>query len=209
MTKPKKHTKRKMSNEEIWSWYYQNLDVKGRTLYFGTHQPSEELVGEDTSWEVNDWSAGNILKGLYVLEKESSKPIKIVWFSYGGDWDAGMAIYDAMRLCKSPITMVCYGRVRSMGTVILQAADKRIITRDCLFMIHHGSFGLEEMHSKDAMANAKYNEVITDRMLDIYLSRIREKKPRYKKQQLEDLMAYDCFLPAQDAVNLGLADEVI
>ena len=65
------------------------------------------------------------------------------------------------------------------------------------------------MHSKDAQANAKYNDVITERMLDIYLERIREKKPRYKKETLEDLMKFDCFLPPKEAVELGLADEVI
>lgn len=193
----------------MFAWYYQNIDVRNRTIYFGPHQPSEEMIDEEKIWCVNDWSAQNIIKGLYVLEHASKDPINVIWFSYGGDWDAGMAIYDAMKNSPCKITMTCYGRVRSMGTVILQAAVKRILTKSCLFMIHYGTFGLPEMHSKDAEANAKYNEVISGVMEDIYLEKIQKKKKSFTRKKLKDLMAYDCFLSPQEAVDYGLADKVI
>ena len=205
----KRVAKHKMNAEEMFSWYYQNIDIRNRTIYFGAHQPSEELIDEEKIYSVNDWSAQNIIKGLYVLEHINNDPINIIWFSYGGDWDAGMAIYDVMKLSKCKLTMTCYGRVRSMGTVILQAADTRIISKSCLFMIHYGTFGLPEMHSKDAEANAKYNEVISDTMEDIYLAKIRKKKKSYTKKKLKDLMTYDCYLSPKEAVDLGLADKVL
>ena len=46
-------------------------------------------------------------------------------------------------------------------------------------------------------------------MEDIYLKKIKEKKPRFTRMGLKDLMKYDKYMGPKQVVNLGLADKVI
>jgi len=206
----KKRIQRNMNIEETEMLYTRNLDIKNRILYFCPWQPNEEMIDEEKSWEVNDWSVQNALKGLYILEQSKIAPITIVWMSYGGDWNAGMALFDYMKQIKSPITLKAYGRIRSMGTIILQAANKRILSAHCEFLIHYGSgIGDTSPQTKDILASADEAKKVNKVMEDIYLNRIREKHPRYTREQLQETMMYDTYLSPKEAVRLGLADSVM
>ena len=199
-----------MTQDQLFNWYSRNIDIKNRVIYFGAWQPSEEMISEDKEWTVNDWSAQNLIKGLYVLDGIKKSNITIMWFSYGGDWDAGMAIYDFIKHIKSPVTMKCLGRVRSMGTVVLQACKKRLLYSNCLFLIHYGNVeGGDKEHSQNHIRSAKYEDKCNRTMEGIYLKRIKEKRPKYTKDKLKELMTYDKYMTPHEAVYLGLADRVI
>lgn len=205
-------SKKKLNNDDIYSWYNFNIDKNNRTLFFGPWNDAETGLGDEDSrsaWEVTDYAATNLIKGLHVLEQENNEAITIDWLSYGGDWNAGMAIHDYMKTCKSHITMKCFGRVRSMGTIILQAADERLLAPNCEFMMHHGSAGYESSHAIDFMKFCEQLIKDKEKMLEIYLDRIREKKARYSKVKLEELITYDKYMTPQEAIDLGLADKLI
>ena len=200
----------KLSTDYKDAWYSRNLDQKNRTIYFGPWQPNEQLDTDlNVEWEVNDYSVQNIIKGLHVLELESQDPINIIWISFGGEWDAGMALYDYMKNLKSHVTITCYGRVRSMGTIILQAADERVLAPNCLFMMHYGTFGLNSIHTQDALATADRVRIENKVMEDIYLAKIKEVKSRFTRSQLQDFIKYDKYLLPQEAIDMGLADKII
>lgn len=197
-------------DEPIEQWYHKNLDIQNRTIYFGAWQASEALNGEQSDWMVDDWSAANVIKGLYLLDKINNEPINVIWFSYGGDWDAGMAIYDIMNAIKSPVILKCYGRVRSMGTIVLQAAKKRLLAPHCEFLIHYGSAGMDEVHAKDFERFAEDIKITNRVMEKIYLKRIKEKHPKFTLTRLRDeYLKYDKYMSAKEAVDLGLADGII
>jgi len=203
---------RKYTGEDLYNCYNFNIDKPARTLFFMPWNDSDTgLANEDSlkEWEVTDYSAQNIIKGLHILEQESKDPIIINWLSYGGDWNAGMGIHDYVKTCKSHITMRCFGRVRSMGTVILQACDERLLASNCEFMIHHGSAAFSTTHEQDF---EKFNEELIknrEKMQEIYLEKIREKKPRYSKAKLEELITYDKYMTPTEAIELGFADKII
>ncbi len=62
--------------------------------------------------------------------------------SVGGSWNDGMAIFDAIQLSKSYVTIISYGQAESMSSVILQAADKRvkISLPECIGMVYLDTF---------------------------------------------------------------------
>ena len=60
--------------------------------------------------------------------------------SVGGEWSDGMAIYDAISMSRSYITIIAYGQAESMSSIIFQAADRRLITPNTYFMSHYGSY---------------------------------------------------------------------
>lgn len=207
----KHKSQRIMSIDEIERIYCKNLDIKKRFIYFGAWQPGEEIVAEDKSIEVNDWTAQNFIKGLYILEQSKIASITVMWFSYGGNWNAGMAMYDFIKTIKSPIIIKAYGRIRSMGTIILQAANKRLLSPNCEFMIHYGT-GIgdgDSQHTKDLINASEEAKKCNRVMEDIYLKRIREKHPRYKRDKLINEIAHDKYMTPKEAIKLGLADGII
>jgi len=198
-----------MNYENIDRWYTRNIDIPKRTIYFGPWQPNEEMIADDKSWEVNDFTIQNIIKGLYILEQSKVAPITIIWTSYGGDWDAGMSLYDYIKEIKSPVTMKAYGRIRSMGTIIMQACKRRLLSPHCLFMIHYGTSGHETTHSKDLINFAEIEKMNNNIMENIYLKQIKKKKKNYTQGKLSEFMKYDRYLIPEKAIEMGLADGVI
>ena len=201
-----------LNKEQIDMWYKLNLDTRNRTIYFGPwHDGNADLGAAESRepWEINDWSAACLIKGLYVLDSAAHAPIKLIFFSYGGDWDAGMAIYDYIKRIKSPVDVQAYGRIRSMGTIVLQACRKRALSNNCLFLIHYGSGEVSSSNCKDTIAFAHELEKNNKTMEDVYLKRIKEKRKRFTRAQLQEGMKWDRYLTAREAVDLGLADCVI
>lgn len=138
----------------------------------------------------------------------SEGPITIYLNTGGGNWYDGMALYDTILSCKNHVTVVCTGHSMSMGTIIMQAADERLATPHCRFMIHYGSDGFEG-HSMD-MVRAGQEQVAAQKIMeDIYLAKIKAKHPKYTRSKLKALMAFDKYMSAKDFVDLGLADKVV
>lgn len=190
-----------------FSLFNYNIDFDTRTLYYGSS--SGLALNEMDSMEVNDWSSEQLIKGLFLLEQRNKKPITIIWNSNGGEWDAGIAIFEYIRTMKSKITMISYSRCRSMGSIIMQACHKRILSKNSRFMIHYGTEGIDSVHSKDFEKAAEESKKSTDFMEQTYLTSIKKKKPRFTLEKLKEMMKYDCYMSAKEAVDLGLADKVI
>ncbi|NJO53350.1 MAG: ATP-dependent Clp protease proteolytic subunit [Leptolyngbyaceae cyanobacterium RM2_2_4] len=195
----------KIEKDDIDKWYDYGIDVKTSTLYMGSETTDDE--GESG---VDSAMAEKVIKGLHLLDRHTSNGITIKMNNLGGDFIHGLAIYDAIRACKNHITIIVYGNVMSMGTVILQAADKRILMPNAQFMIHYGTDGYYG-HAKDFQRAAAYSKKLNDWMIDLYLKKIREKYPKsrkYTRKFVEDTLNFDTFLWAKEVVDLGLADEI-
>ena len=199
--------KRKLTESALAQFFEYNIDLKTRTLYYGAN--SSVAVNDTGSMEVNDWSAEQLIKGLYLLDQMNHKQINIVWNSHGGEWDAGISMYEFIRTLKSPVKMTSYSRCRSMGSVVLQSCKTRVLSENSRFMIHYGTDGTGEIHSKDFVKAAEESVRINEIMEDIYLKQIRKKHPRFTREKLKELMKYDYYMSAKEAVRLGLADKVI
>lgn len=188
-----------------------SIDVKRRIIYIHSEMESEES-GVDFRMAVN------VLKNLDYLNSISNQPITLKMLSFGGSWNYGMAIYDAIRKSKSYITFISYGYASSMSSVIPQAANKRLINKHCDFMIHYGTY--EDSGDFRQVANGvKFTEKQNDIMLNIYAARcmkgeyFREKGMDHKKtfnyikNKIDKLT--DWWMTAEEAVYYGFMDRVI
>ena len=168
------------------------------------HVPTRTLV---LSGEVDQELAETAILGLHVLDSVNFAPITIILNTEGGDEQHGMAIYDAIRRCNSEVTVVGTGHVMSMGSIIIQAADHRKMTPHAKFMFHYGQWGIED-HPKIARAWMKEEEKFSRTMEDIYLDKIHEVHPRFTRNKLQKMLDFDTILSAEEAVELGLIDEI-
>jgi len=187
-------------------WFNNNISLPTKTLWIGSSSYSSD---DGSGIGVNYSMSESVIKGLHVLESlNNSEPITIIMNNPGGCWYNGMAIYDYIKRCVCTVNIEVYGEASSMGTVILQAADKRSISPNSSFFIHYGEDGYEG-HSKNFERWAEQSKHVNKQMEDIYLNKIRNKKPKYTRAKLQELLKYDTFMTAKETVDLGLADEII
>ena len=201
-------------NDHIELIHNQCIDLEQREIYLhGQHGSFDEDPG------VEYRMATVFIKNLRHLDYIKNEPILVHMHSLGGNWGDGMAIFDAIKVSRSHVTILVYGQAESMSSIILQAADKRIMMPNSYFMSHYGSSG-NSGNYLDTQNWAKFEEKILDTMLDIYTARSQrgkyfkdkfttvteEKVKRFLKRKLKD---GDWYLTAHEAVYYGLADNVI
>lgn len=148
------------------------------------------------------------LKGLTYLDSTAEKPIIVHMNTDGGDMSHGMAIYNAIRACRSHVSIVAWGSAMSMGSVILQAADTRYVSRDCVLMIHDGDNDLGG-HAKTVERWAEHSKQSRRRLYEIYLEKMKIKNKALTLKKVENLCTIDTIYCAEEAVNVGLADHVL
>ena len=175
-----------------------NPDTK--TLYI------EDVNGGD---EVNASMANNVLKGLHLLDNiPNDKEITIIMNSIGGDVYHGLAIYDAIQACKCKVVIKIFGQAFSMGAIILQAADERLLSPNARLMIHYGSVSLDDSAKNTYRWTDEAKRL--DNLFDvIILDRVKDRHPRFTKAKVQGLLQFDTIMSAEESIELGLADGFI
>lgn len=194
-----------------------DLDLKSNHIYLFGVDRGYDLTGSENGDEpgVDYTMANRFIKNFNLcMRKNPKKPILIHMKSCGGDWQEGMAIYDTIRSCPWPVTILNYTHARSMTSIILQAANKRVMMPHSYFMLHDGTLSVSGTYKqvKSIISFDKTKEA----MLDIYVRSMKQhgelstKTAKYIKNWIISKMdkKEDVFLSANEAVKFGLADEV-
>lgn len=189
------------SIEEIATFNEYDIAVSDKTIFI----PSK-MTDEDNETGIDALAFERVTKGLLLLKDEEN--IDIIMNTSGGDVYHGLGIYDMILNHKGHVTIKCFGRVMSMGSIILQAADLRQMSEHSTMLIHYGQDAFIG-HSKDAERAARESQRVCKLMEDILLSRIKEKKKKFTRQKLQDMLKFDTYLTANEALELGLIDEII
>jgi len=177
--------------------------------------PTEDFVEPGVEYRM----ANRLIKNLDILQGlNEDRPIVISMKTCGGDWVEGMAMYDAILAVPNRVTIINYSHARSMSSIILQAANKRILMPRSYFMIHEGTDGFEGT-AKSFRSYAEFGKIAMEQMLDIYVDCLYRsggamRKGRWSRkrtrQWLIDQMNLkeEVYFTAGEAVKLGFADEI-
>lgn len=168
--------------------------------------------------EVNSHSASLIVSQMLYLEAENPDADILFYInSPGGSVTAGLSIYDTMQFIKCDVSTIVIGQAASMGSFLAQAGapGKRIVLPESRTMIHRvssgtrgtsGSVHVQELEFEDAKRHLDESKYLNQRLTELYV-RHNSKDKTY--EQLFDDMKFDTFLSAEEAVQYGLADQVI
>lgn len=160
-----------------------------------------ECTGEITAELVN-----SLILQLRYLQKEAPKQeITMYINSPGGEVSSGLALYDVMKAVKCPIRTVCLGTVASMAALLFISGDTRDMFCHSRIMIHdpiltHGIEG-STLKIADISRDLMRTREITGRIIAEHTGRTLEEV--YAKT------AKDSYFCAEEAVNFGLADNII
>jgi ATP-dependent Clp protease protease subunit len=168
-----------------------SLLLKERIIFLGT--AIEENV------------ANLVVAQLLYLDSENHSPINLYVNCPGGVVYAGFAIYDTMKMVKSPVSTIAVGFSGSMGTVILSAGTKG----------HRYALPHATVHMHPAGGGAKgYTEDV--RIAYMEQERIQNqlfyligKHTNHKQEEIEEMFRRDRFMNATEAKDYGLVDEVL
>jgi ATP-dependent Clp protease protease subunit len=155
--------------------------------------------------EVNGHSASLVVAQMLYLEAENpDKNISFYINSPGGSVTAGMSIYDTMQFIRCSVDTIVLGQAASMGSLLAASATgKRYILPNARHMIHQplgGASGQASDVEIQARELLRWKEVLTD----IYVIHTKQDRERLRTD-----MERDRFMTAPEAVEYGLADEVI
>lgn len=199
---------------DISNIHLNNIDTKNREIYLHSYiSDSEEEPGVD--YRV----ATNFQKNIRYLNTISIEPILIHMHLPGGEWTDCLCIYDSIKFSKSKTIILAYGSAESASSVILQAADLRILMPNTNLLIHYGSFSINDEHSKAAASSVEWNEKECDKMVDIFTDKCiqsemaKEKnwKRMMAKKHIVSQLANKCdwILTAPESVKYNFADGVL
>jgi ATP-dependent protease ClpP protease subunit len=224
----------KFKKDDVDQFMDNHIYLPTRTIYMGSMSSSDSDGESGTDYHM----AETVVKALHILDNQDSlsmkgeKPINVIMNNIGGDVYHGMAIYDAISNCKNHVTIRVYGHAMSMGSLILQAADQRTMTRHSRIMIHYGSAGTNQ-HAKTLYKWANETKKFDQMMEDIYLDKISDRKITLEKyltlidrqseipagnaknkkisigrKELQEMLNFDTIIDAETALELNLIDKI-
>lgn len=167
---------------------------------------------------VEDNMANLVIAQLLFLESEDTDAdINLYINSPGGSVTAGLAIYDTMQFIKPDVRTIVMGQAASMGSFLAQAgaAGKRCVLPESRTMIHRvssgtrgtgGSVHVQELEMEDNIRHLQESKRLNQRLTELY---VKHNTAGKTYEELLDIMKFDTFLSASDAVAWGLADEVV
>ena len=160
------------------------------------------------SGEIDDQVSSAVVAQMLFLEAEDpDKDIYLYINSPGGSITSGMAIYDTMQYIKPDVSTICIGMAASMGAFLLSAGakGKRFALPNSEIMIHQPLGGFQgqatdiDIHARRIL---KIKETLTRTMAESTNGKV-------DYETMVQMCERDNFLSADEALNIGLIDEVI
>jgi ATP-dependent Clp protease, proteolytic subunit ClpP len=124
--------------------------------------------------------------------------------SNGGDVFDGQAIHTLIKNHKGFVTAYIDGLAASIATVIAMGADKVIMPKNAMMMIHNAWTGLYG-NANDLRKMADDLDHINDTIVNTYLAKVKDKTD---EATIRELMDKESWLNAEECLSLGLCDEV-
>jgi ATP-dependent Clp protease protease subunit len=168
-----------------------SLLLKERIIFLGT--------------AIDDQVANLVVAQLLYLDSENHYPVRLYVHCPGGSVYAGLAIYDTMKMMKSPVSTVAVGFTGSMGTVLLTAgaAGQRYALPNATIHMHPTSGGAKG-YTEDVSIAYREQERLQNHLFDLM-----GKHSGHTREEIEASFRRDKFMNAAEAKDYGLVDEVL
>lgn len=166
------------------------------------------VVASGDQW-LYDWfgveafSPATVRKAL--TDNPEGEDLEVELNSPGGSVFAGFELYSLIREAKCRTVAIVQSLAGSAASTVMAACDQVRMSPVAQVMIHLPSF-YAEGNQNDMKHEAKVLESITQSILNGYEAKCRGKADRAR---LDKLIRAESWLTAQEAVELGLADEIL
>lgn len=142
---------------------------------------------------------------LYLNSEDPNQPIQMFINSPGGIIYAGLAIYDTMKMIKTPIHTFAVGVTASMGTVLLCSGTKgkRYALPHATIHMHPAGGGAQG-YTEDVRIALREQERLQTQLFHIVAQQTGK-----VWQEIEEIFQRDRWMNAIEAREFGIVDEVL
>ena len=148
-----------------------------------------------------------IVKCRVVINNRDSEkaklPINLVIDSFGGCAFSALGIIDYIENLDVPVNTICRGKAMSAGALILAAGTgTRYASKRSTIMLHQG-MGTSSGKIGDLRSTANYYT-----KLDEVIGEILEEHTKKTAKWWTEETAHDKYFSAQEAIEVGIIDEI-
>ncbi|MBN7275512.1 Clp protease ClpP [Ligilactobacillus pobuzihii] len=164
-----------------------------------------EVVGEVVTdeWSESETSAAGFRDSLKGIGDVSTINLHIN--SPGGSVFEGIAIYNMLKQNKATVNTYVDGLAASIASVIAMSGDTIFMPKNAMMMIHN-PYMITMGNASELRKQADSLDQVTNSSVITYLDKAGDK---LDEDTLKQLMDNETWLTAQEAVDYGLADEVL
>lgn len=134
---------------------------------------------------------------------EERKPIKLLFFSPGGDLDVYRSIADIISLSKTPIIGINMGVAYSAASMIFLSCKTRYMMSSSSLLFHCGSSTMSGSFGEMVAAMDKYKEDIAE------LSTIIKENSDYSTDEILTNMTGDWYIDAYEALEHKICTKIV
>jgi ATP-dependent Clp protease, protease subunit len=139
--------------------------------------------------------------------RDPGEPITITVNTPGGSVFDGNALVGTIKAIVAngtPVTVIGTGTLMSYGAILLQAGTKRILQKNCVFMLH-GIAAPVGGNLEQILNITKMLQRVEDDLLDAMVERAKISRTKIKGM----IKNKDLFITAEEALKYGFCDEVV
>lgn len=188
---PKSVENLQLPDPELLSYYQ---DLEHRVIWLDT--------------EVDDTTL-DIVKKIIQWNKEDNnkdgdrEPIRIFFFSPGGDLEVNNALIDAITLSKTPVYGYNIGRCYSAAAYIFLACHKRYCLPRAQLLLHQGSGTFQGTYQEILPQVMAYQEQIEK------LAEFVAERSQYTIDEVADNITSDWYIPVNEGLEKGIYNGII
>lgn len=196
----------KQARPRIYNRTGKRVEVQDKTWYAlqASGEATERVIEVFVYGEIGAWgiTANQFVQDLRAMD-DGVSPVIAAFNSIGGDLFDGLAMHNAL----SRLGERCTGRIdalaASAASVAVCGAHRVVIASNAMLMIHNPW----TYAAGDAEDFRKVADVL-DQTMEAIIAAYKAKAPDIDEVELRRLVAAETWLTANEAVALGLADEV-
>lgn len=196
----------KQARPRIYNRAGKRVEVQDKTWYalHASGEATERVIEVFVYGEIGAWgiTANQFVQDLRAID-DGVSPVVAAFNSIGGDLFDGLAMHNAL----SRLGERCTGRIdalaASAASVAVCGAHRVVIAANAMLMIHN-----PYTYAGGGAEDFRRVADVLDQTLEAIIAAYKAKAPDIDDAELRRMVDAETWLTANEAVSLGLADEV-
>ena len=181
-----------LPNPELLT-FYKDLEKRNFWLEDEVGEHTLEIIRKIIEWNRED-------EGKEATERT---PIKIFFFSPGGDLDVNYALIDTIRMSKTPVYGINVGRCCSAAAYIYLSCHKRFMLPHSYFVFHQGSGHFQGSYAEIVCQMEDYQGQVDE------LAKFMKDRTLYSEEEITENIVTEWYVRKDQALEKGVCHEVV
>lgn len=183
-----------LPNPELLT-FYRNYEDRILWIDDEINEYSIEYAKYIMQWNKDDKDSG--------IKKEDRKPIKLLFFSPGGDLTVNNLLVDTIALSETKVIGINCGMAASAACFIYLSCHERYVLPNAQFLIHQGAGTFDGTYEIVVAAIMNYQREIEN------LGKFVLSRTNIPEDVFYDNFSTDWYLDADEAIEYGLCSKII